>query len=416
MDRQIVYPGSIPLDTDLLNIQRNTMIALGYLAQATLGSSTVVDGLACLPTSPASLQVAVGPGSITLLGPVDAYAYGSLPADATDPLVKVGINSTSTPFSLTAPTVSGQTINYLLQASLIEADTTPVVLPYYNASNPALPFSGPSNAGTAQNTQITQRVQLQLKSGAAGTTGSQPTPAVDNGWVGLYVLSVAFAQTQVTATSIAALPGAPLVRYKLPALTPGYRNMAVLTTNSAGSWTAPAGVVAVKLRVWGGGGGGGTGNGGAGGGGAGAGYVEGFFAVSPGQSYAVTIGLGGSGSGGNGGTSSFSSIASASGGGAGGNGAQNGAGGASGGAGSGFATGATLISGSVGQAAAVISGTWLSGHGGGSGMGSGGVGLVGASGANVTGNAGVAPGGAGGGGLGTALGGNGAPGLVIVEW
>ena len=33
MDRNIVYPGSIPLDTDLLTVNRNTMIALGYLAQ-----------------------------------------------------------------------------------------------------------------------------------------------------------------------------------------------------------------------------------------------------------------------------------------------------------------------------------------------------------------------------------------------
>ena len=38
MDRNLVYPGSIPLDTDLLSINRNAMIALGYLAQAVLGA------------------------------------------------------------------------------------------------------------------------------------------------------------------------------------------------------------------------------------------------------------------------------------------------------------------------------------------------------------------------------------------
>jgi hypothetical protein len=65
LDRQIVYPGAIPLDTDVLNIQRNVMVALGYLAQATLGSAVVVDGLACVPTQPASMSVVVGPGSIT---------------------------------------------------------------------------------------------------------------------------------------------------------------------------------------------------------------------------------------------------------------------------------------------------------------------------------------------------------------
>ncbi len=61
MDRILVYPGSIPLDTDLLNTNRNGMIALGYLAQAVLGTGTVVDGLVCSPTIPASLSVTVGP-------------------------------------------------------------------------------------------------------------------------------------------------------------------------------------------------------------------------------------------------------------------------------------------------------------------------------------------------------------------
>ena len=34
MDRTIVYPGSIPLDTDILSGNRNALIAIGYLAQA----------------------------------------------------------------------------------------------------------------------------------------------------------------------------------------------------------------------------------------------------------------------------------------------------------------------------------------------------------------------------------------------
>ena len=38
MDRNIVYPGSIPLDTDLLTVNRNAMIGIGFLAQAVLGT------------------------------------------------------------------------------------------------------------------------------------------------------------------------------------------------------------------------------------------------------------------------------------------------------------------------------------------------------------------------------------------
>jgi hypothetical protein len=59
MDRILVYPGSIPLDTDILNTNRNSMIALGYLAQAILGTNALVDGLGCSPTTPASMTVTV---------------------------------------------------------------------------------------------------------------------------------------------------------------------------------------------------------------------------------------------------------------------------------------------------------------------------------------------------------------------
>jgi len=222
MDRNLVYPGSIPLDTDLLAINRNAMIGLGFLAQAALGSNTVVDGLACTPTAPPSLTVNVGPGSIAQLNVVDVSAFGSLPADSTDPLVKMGINLQSTPFTLVAPAVSGQSTNYLIEAAFIESDTAPTVLPYYNAANPAQPFSGPNNAGTAQNTQRIQRVQLQLKAGTPANTGSQTTPPVDSGWVGLYVVTVNFGQTAITAGSIAVLPTAPFVNWMLPALSPGF--------------------------------------------------------------------------------------------------------------------------------------------------------------------------------------------------
>ncbi len=112
MDRNLVYPGSIPLDTDLLAINRNAMVGLGFFAQAALGTGVVVDGLACTPTAPASLTVNIGPGSIAQLSVVDASAFGSLAADSSDPLVKMGINLQSTPFTLVAPTVSGQSTNY----------------------------------------------------------------------------------------------------------------------------------------------------------------------------------------------------------------------------------------------------------------------------------------------------------------
>jgi len=91
---------------------------------------------------------------------------------------------------------------------------------------------------------------------------------------------------------------------------------------SSGSWTAPAGVTIVRAVVVGGGGAGGGGaacggtNGGSGGQG---GLAIGYYTVTPGTAYTITVGIGGTGAGqygtgSGGGTSSFASFASATGG------------------------------------------------------------------------------------------------------
>jgi hypothetical protein len=418
VDRQIVYPGGIPLDTDLLSTERNIMVAIGYLAQATLGTNMVADGLACVPTSPESMSVVVGAGSITQFGVVDAEAFGSLPAEAS-PLLRMGVSLTPQSFTTTAPTVPGQGINYLIEATLLETDASPVVLPYYNASNPSQPYSGPANAGTPQNTQRLQQVQLQMKAGPPGPSGQQETPSSDAGWAGLYVVSVYYGQTSVDAGNIVALPAAPFLPWKLPNLSPGTRNLAVFTPADQSDWTVPAGVQAVRLRIWGGGGSGGAGFGGAGGGAAGGGYCEGFFAVAPGQSFFVTVGNGGAGAGTSGGSSSFGSLASATGGAAGANGSAGGggAGGAAGGSGYG---GALSLTGGAGAGAFLAGDTWVSGGGGAGFSGAGAPGATGAvsgaSVATVNGIGGTTPGGGGSGGVGGGLGGQGGAGLVLVEW
>lgn len=211
MDRQIVYPGEIPLDTDFLAIQRNVLITLGFQAQGSFGTGTQVFGLAATPTSPASMQVQIGPGAIIANTVLDQSAFGSLAADTADPLVKLGINLPATNLSLTAPASVGQSIAYLIEAAFSETDATPVVLPYYNAANPAQPYTGPANSGASQNTQRLARVQLQAKAGAPANTGSQTAPAVDAGWVGLYVVTVAYGQTSISSGNIAVASGAPFI-------------------------------------------------------------------------------------------------------------------------------------------------------------------------------------------------------------
>jgi hypothetical protein len=421
MDRNIIYPGSIPLDTDLLSLNRNVMVALGYLAQAILGTTTIVDGLACTATAPASLTVNVGPGTISQFGVIDPLPYGSLSADTTDPLLKIGINVSSQSFTLSAPTASGQSISYLIEAAFQEADADPIVLPYYNASLPSQPYSGPGNSGAAQNTRRTQSVELQLKGAAPALSGFQTVPPVDDGWVGLYVITVSYGQTAIAGADITPLATAPFIYWKLPSLRPGFGS-GVQSFTSSGSFVIPPGITQVDVELWGGGTGSyasvtGSPLGSGSGGGSGGGYArKRITGLTPGQSVPVLIGAGGSGGTTSGspatagGTSSFGSYVSATGGTlnylASVSGPQNGATPA----GTGIGGDINLV-GSAGQAAVLNQG----GMGGAAPMG-------GAQNSGTTGVAGTFPGG-GAAGAGTGANSNtaydgapGASGLVVVRW
>lgn len=211
MDRQIVYSGAIPLETDILNTNRNTLVALAKLSSALLGTATTVNGFSVAPTSPASMQVVVAPGEIYALANLDGTAYSSLAADVSHQVVKQGLALDSQTFTLATPTTSGQSICYLLQATYQDVDGNSTVLPYYNSSNPAQAYSGPANAGTAQNTVRQGAATLSFKAGVAATTGSQAIPSPDSGYVGLYVVTVAYGQTTITASNISQYAAAPLL-------------------------------------------------------------------------------------------------------------------------------------------------------------------------------------------------------------
>jgi hypothetical protein len=210
MHRQIVYPGQIPLETDILSTNKDAYQALAKLAQALFGNNTVVNGLSAGATSPASLAVLVQPGEIYSLQTMDTSAYSTLGTDASQ-VLKQGIITTTTTLSTPAPGTAGQSINYLVEVGFVESDANSVVLPYYNASNPDVAWSGPSNSGTAQFTQRQDLCQVQVKAGTAATTGSQVTPSPDAGFVGLWVVTVANGQSTVTAGNITAYPGAPFL-------------------------------------------------------------------------------------------------------------------------------------------------------------------------------------------------------------
>jgi trimeric autotransporter adhesin len=217
------------------------------------------------------------------------------------------------------------------------------------------------------------------------------------------------------------------------------------TFDSSGSWEAPAGVTSVTVEVWGGGGGGmgGAATPAGGGGGGGAYAIKASIAVTPGNSYTVTVGVGGTagtqngGTGGTGGDSWFSSAATVM---AKGGVGSTGTAGAAGGAGA-SSVGDTKFSGGTGGNGG-SHGSQSRGGGGGGGSatasanggggsnfstasgGAGGTGeATGGNGGNApggAGNAGGAPGAGGGGGANAATTGNnggaGGAGRVIITY
>lgn len=212
VDRVITYDVAIPQATDVLQTNKMGMVGLAFLSRALLGSATAVHGLACAPTSPASLSVTIGPGSIYSLDEVDASAYGDLGTD-TNTILKQGILYVAENLTITPPSTSGYSQVFLVQAIYEDVDAGSEVIAYYNPAiltNPtAQPYAGPSNDGMSQYTTRTGVCSVSLVAGVAATTGTQTTPAPSAGYTGLYAITVANGQATITSVNIVTLPTAP---------------------------------------------------------------------------------------------------------------------------------------------------------------------------------------------------------------
>lgn len=425
MDRQIVYVGAVPLDTDQLLQSRNTMIALGYLAKMTIGDQAAyADGFACTPGG--GLAVSIGSGSMSFPTIIDAGAYGALPPDG-DALLKIGVNTA--PVVLTLP----NTGDFIISARVVETQAGSAAIAYFNAADPARTFIGVQGNGQAQGTVVQQRVVM---------TATLPT-LVPAGSIPLWRISVPTSATTVTAGMIAPAPGAPFVPVKLPQAAPivspaflvnptaptappGDASVTLATTAFVGaatrrnrtawgtpgtySWKCPAGITSVLVRAWAAGGtGGDAGAGSPGGGGGGGSYIEVLIDVVAGSTYAIIIAgsLAGTTS------TSFSDRMIIGGGG-------NGQAGQSGQAGAGGISGVP-ISNNIDSIASIGVGGGQGGYQignvvvGGAGGASFGVQGAVANAGNVAGNAGTWPGGGGSGGS-AGSGGKGAGGFMIIEW
>jgi|GEM_PF-1523931 len=210
MDRQIVYPGAVPLETDLLNTNKFAMIGLAKLAGAVLGSDTCLAGLLCTPVTPASLQVKVSAGEIYCLQTIDDKAYSTLPADHSDIILKQGITPGDT-FIVTPPEQPGTSHDYIIQVAYRDADTGGTVLPFYNAADPTMAFNGPGNAGEALPCVRQGICSLSLKAGTSAVSGKQTTPEADPGCISAWIITVTAGTKGITADNIKRSPGAPFL-------------------------------------------------------------------------------------------------------------------------------------------------------------------------------------------------------------
>jgi len=199
------------------------MVGLAKACEAVLGTAQAVAGFTLAPTAPASLSAVLGPGQVFQQAQLEATPFSTLPADG-HTVVKQGILIDAQTLTFTPPSASGYAQNFLVEVQYQDADAGATVLPYYNAGNPQVGFSGPGGAGTAQNTVRRGAVAYQIKAGVAATAGTQTSPAPDAGWAGLYVVTMAQGATTITAGNITLYAGAPFIPVTLPGVPRGVQS------------------------------------------------------------------------------------------------------------------------------------------------------------------------------------------------
>lgn len=217
MDRVTVQYGQVPLETDLLQAERFAMVGLAKLAEAVLGTSSLVSGFTLVPTAPASLSATLGAGQIYEVENLEATAWSSLGVD-THSILKQGLALDPQTLTFVPPGTAGYAQYALVQATYADQDTGATVRPYYNAANPLVPFSGPGNSGSQDNTLRKGGVSVSIKYGIAATSGSQVAPTPDSGYVGMFVVALAYGQTTISAGQITAYTPSSFLPSTLPGI------------------------------------------------------------------------------------------------------------------------------------------------------------------------------------------------------
>ena len=152
------------------------------------GSSTTgyVTGLNV--TNPATITILITPGAW--------YFKDTINVALTTQVIKQSLLLTAQQFTISPPSVSGQSINYLVQIqnSTLNATTMPSSqLPFVDATNSFLP-------GVLLNGELV----VSVKGGTAAVTGTQATPTADTGFTPLYLITSTYG-VAAPAVTVAAL-------------------------------------------------------------------------------------------------------------------------------------------------------------------------------------------------------------------
>lgn len=209
MDRVIVYPGQVPLETDLLNTNKNTMLAIGRLAALAGGpkpnTNAWAEGLAVTQTPVASLSVNIGPGSMYISQVVDSTTYSSIPADTANSIPKQGINLGTSTVTLNKAGLTAGNMQYVVivgQVANPEDSADSTVLPYYNSNSSSVALNGPSNTGTSQPRRRTPTLSFSAVYGTpVSTSGTALVPTLSAGQIGLAKILLKSTTTTLTSST-----------------------------------------------------------------------------------------------------------------------------------------------------------------------------------------------------------------------
>lgn len=225
MDRSTLYDQALGREFDVLSQAKDMLSALTGLAADLCGSTTnaVVTGLSALQSNPPSLTINIGPGRIYQNASIDTTAWSVLPVDNTT-IFQQGFAAAQNVTLTTTGLNSGQSQWVLLEAQFAQVDLVRTsdpnngILPFWNSAAPTQPLNGQGNSGQPLPTVRKGTVSVRAVYGTAATSGAEVPPNVDNGWVPLYLIDLAFNQGQILQNQI--LASGPSVGVNVPSNYP----------------------------------------------------------------------------------------------------------------------------------------------------------------------------------------------------